>query len=395
VLCVPVEHHDELVGVLYLENSKLDNVFGDRAHSVVRILASQAAISIANARLIDGLRRSEARFELAMDASYDGLWDWDVASDRVYLSPGWRRLVGYEHEGLYTDTEAWRDVIRPADRERVRAELEQLVNRAKDRSELEIQLQHTSGRWLDILSRAQAVRNEHGETVRVVGTHQDITARKRAEQQIKKDLAERELLLRELYHRTKNNMQVIVSLLRMREHDTKESSIHELVEDIADKIQSMALVHQMLYESNDLNQIDLGEYVEEFSATVFGSGAAYDRRIRLEYDVSHCPVAIDVAVPLGMVLSELMSNSVKHAFPETEGNDQKVIYISVSRVDTRIRVLLRDNGRGIDPHRDLRDEGSMGLQTVFALVEHQLGGAITYAVDDGLVWTIEVDARGV
>jgi len=218
----------------------------------------------------------------------------------------------------------------------VKADLDQLTSHKKDRSEIEIQMEHTSGRWLEILSRAQIVRNSAGEPLRVVGTHQDITERKLAEQQIKNDLAERELLLRELYHRTKNNMQVIVSLLRMREHDTKDAAVHQLVVDIADKIQSMALVHQMLYESNDLNQIDLGEYVEEFSAIVFGSGNGYERRIRLEYEVSHCLVSIDLAVPLGMVLSELMSNSVKHAFPSAANDDPKIIYISVSRVNDRV-----------------------------------------------------------
>ncbi len=393
VLCIPVEHHSELVGVLYLENSKLDNVFGARTLSVIRILASQAAISITNARLIDGLRKSETRFELAMDASYDGLWDWDVSSDSIYLSPGWRRLLGHDHEGVTSDIDTWEESIRSEDRPRVRSELEMLVALEKDRSEIEIQMQHASGRWLEILSRAQAVRDASGKTVRVVGTHQDITERKQAEQQIKKDLAERELLLRELYHRTKNNMQVIVSLLRMREHDTEDAAVHQLVSAIADKIQSMALVHQMLYESNNLNQIDLGEYVEEFAATVFGSGDAYDRRIRLEYEAVHCLVSIDLAVPLGMVLSELISNSVKHAFPDAYAESEKIISIAVTRDGDRVRIMVRDNGAGIETDRDLRGGSSMGLQTVFALVEHQLGGTITHGMDDGLVWTIEVDAR--
>jgi PAS domain S-box-containing protein len=390
ILAVPLVHRKRVIGALCLENRHLEDVFSNKARETVQILATQAAISITNADLLSTVRQSEERFHLAMEASNDGLWDWDLRCDEIYLSPGWRRMLGYEENELDGNPKIWESLASPEDVEKLYEMFESVLGGISNRFELEIRLQHNDGHWIDVLTRARVVHDQTGAAIRMVGTQQDITERKVAERRIRRDLHERDVLLRELYHRTKNNMQVIVSLMRIKEHKSEDPFVRELVGEVAAKIDSMALVHQMLYESQNLSEIDLGEYLVEFAANVLGGSDARSYSIRLVHEVQYCPISIDGAIPLGMVVSELITNSIKHAFGtgSAEPDNTNQIYISVEKTEDGARVVLADNGGGLTDDLDLRMVDSMGMQTVFALIEQQLSGKIRYDNESGLRWEI-------
>ncbi|MBD3308146.1 PAS domain S-box protein, partial [candidate division KSB3 bacterium] len=217
------------------------------------------------------------------------------------------------------------------------------------------------------------------EYVVCVGT--DITERKQAEEQITTALKEKEVLLRELYHRTKNNMQVISAMLALRSYYVEDEAARRVLQDMDTKIQSMALVHQKLYQSQNLSRINLGEYIHELAALLFQSYAPAVP-ISLEIDVQEAAVLIDTAMPCGLVIHELLSNALKHAFPGGRGGR---ITIRLRRIDeTHLDLVVADNGVGMPADVDVTHVSTLGLKHVIALVQHQLGGDIDFDVQDGV-----------
>ncbi|MDP8219813.1 MAG: PAS domain S-box protein [Candidatus Stygibacter frigidus] len=208
---------------------------------------------------------------------------------------------------------------------------------------------------------------------------------KQAEQKIIGSLKEKESLLRELYHRTKNNMQIIEAMLIMSAEYSENQDIIKLNQEIADKIYSMSLVHQKLYEEKDLSSIDLQDYIQEFSEymmNIYGK----DNNYRIEHDLVSVKVSIDTAVPLGLVLTELITNAFKHAFV---GMEKGIIKIKLYRDENNLVVLeISDNGVGIEPDIDLVALDSMGIRTAYAIVEFQLQGKLSYESERGLEWKI-------
>ncbi|MDP8322709.1 MAG: PAS domain S-box protein [Candidatus Stygibacter australis] len=208
---------------------------------------------------------------------------------------------------------------------------------------------------------------------------------KQAEQKIVGSLREKESLLRELYHRTKNNMQIIEAMLIMSAEFSENEDIIKLNQEIADKIYSMSLVHQKLYEEKDLSSIDLQDYIKEFSEHMMNIYTK-ENNYRIELDLVSVKVSIDSAVPLGLVLAELITNAFKHAFI---GMKDGIIKIKLDRDENNLVVLeISDNGVGIDPDKDLLALNSMGIRTAYAIVEFQLQGELTYESDGGLKWKI-------
>ena len=209
---------------------------------------------------------------------------------------------------------------------------------------------------------------------------------KQTEQKIVGSLKEKESLLRELYHRTKNNMQIIEAMLIMSAEFSNNPDLIKLNQEIADKIYSMSLVHQKLYEEKDLSQIDLQDYIKEFSEHMLKIYNTDKENYIIDLDLASVKVSIDSAVPLGLVLSELLSNAFKHAFI---GMENGIIRIKLNRNENNLVVLeISDNGVGIDPEIDLLALGSMGIRTAYAIVEFQLQGKLSYESDNGLKWKI-------
>jgi PAS domain S-box-containing protein len=211
---------------------------------------------------------------------------------------------------------------------------------------------------------------------------------KQAEEQIKKDLEEKNTLLQELYHRTKNNMQVISSMLRIEARRSDSEVLKASFKEITSKINTMALVHQKLYQAKDLSRIDLSEYIRDLTLLITRGYGLQAENVTFKYEMQNIFVLIDTVMPLGLVLNELITNIFKHAFPKNKKGEISIEMKLDS--DDVINIFLSDNGAGIKDNIDLKQVKSMGLQTMYSLVEHQLQGSVEYESENGLKWHIKL-----
>lgn len=222
-------------------------------------------------------------------------------------------------------------------------------------------------------SGGQAIFKD-GKVVGVQVITRDITERKQAEEHIKQALREKEVLLQEIHHRVKNNMQIIYSLLSLQSRHIKDDQLLEVFRDSQNRIKSMALVHEKLYQSEDLASIDFKEYIKSLVNSLFRSCRADTDRIALEIDVEDVSLGSAYGVPCGLIINELVSNCVKHAFPE---NRRGKITIKLHQFkENEIELIVRDNGVGIPDSIDVKNTDSLGLRLVTILAEDQLNGKI-------------------
>lgn len=193
---------------------------------------------------------------------------------------------------------------------------------------------------------------------------------------------EKEVLLREIHHRVKNNMQIISSLLNLQSTYIKDSMVREIFKESQNRVKSMALIHEKLYQSKALANIDTDEYVRALTTDLVRSYGALGR-VTLKIDVGDISLGVDTAIPCGLIINELVSNSLKHAFPDGEGE----INVRIRSVEDRIELTVADNGVGM-PDTNFRNIKTLGLQLVTILIEDQLNGEITLEKEEGTAFYI-------
>ncbi|HNX58724.1 MAG TPA: histidine kinase dimerization/phosphoacceptor domain -containing protein, partial [Spirochaetota bacterium] len=200
----------------------------------------------------------------------------------------------------------------------------------------------------------------------------DITDKKETEQRLVESIENREVLIRELYHRTKNNMQVICSLIRLRSADVSDEMSRSLFREIEGRILAMALVHEKLYESKNLSRIDIRAYTIDLAKIILSHALENGDRINVNIDIPEMAVPIDVAIPYGLMITELMTNSYKHAFP---GLSTGMVNISISPAqENRVSFTYIDDGKGVGDDFDIGNQHTFGMRMIMNLVEHQLHG---------------------
>jgi len=202
----------------------------------------------------------------------------------------------------------------------------------------------------------------------------DITEQKIAEQKIVASLKEKETLLRELSHRTKNNMNVISNLITLQASSLKDGKTAEMLKDLQGRILTMSLVHEKLYQSNDLAAVDISEYVVGLTDAIMASYTFEEKAVTLEREIESIPFSIDDAIPCGLIINELMTNSLKYAF--TERSDGK-IRISLHRAGKEeVTLHYTDNGVGIPEGFDMKTAKSLGIKLVYLLATKQMKGSV-------------------
>ncbi len=205
-----------------------------------------------------------------------------------------------------------------------------------------------------------------------------MSRRKRAEEQTGESLKEKEILLREIHHRVKNNMQVVTSLLKLQARKIKNKSALEAFEETQNRIKAMALIHETLYRSESLATFDLQKYIERLSKGLLLAYGRSNSSVSLIIEVRGVTLGIDEVMPVGLIINELVSNCFKHAFPEKRAGKVTIAVRPVARGDMEgdMELVVSDDGVGLPPEIDPHDTETVGLGLVVGLAENQLGGSV-------------------
>jgi len=236
-------------------------------------------------------------------------------------------------------------------------------------------------KWL--LTSKTPLFDESGAVAGLVGTGRDITERKRAEEALRASLKEKELLLKEVHHRVKNNLQIICSLISLQRHKEEDSpATSRALLDVESRVRSMSLVHEVLYESSNLALIKFSSYLQKLCRTLLAAYATDSERIRLEVCVKEASLALVKAIPCGLIVNELVVNALKHAYPEGR---RGTITVDMSKGDNGlVSLVVRDDGIGVSESlEELRQKKTLGLSIVESLVK-QLDGRLDVRNEGGL-----------
>ncbi|MBI1396154.1 MAG: PAS domain S-box protein [Betaproteobacteria bacterium] len=356
----------------------------DRSGRIRELLGSVQDIT-ERKRSEELLRRSEATLAAAQRMAHLGSWRWDVARDLSVWSEETFRIFGVDPILFPVSMDGLLAHVHVDDRERVSA-LIRNAPESRAMSEYEFRVVRPSGEERLVHAVHDVIENDDGSVGEVVGSVHDITSRRLAEERIQGALQEKEILLKEIYHRVKNNLQVISSLLQMQARTLDDEQFTAAIEDSVRRVKSMALVHERLYRSRDLARVDFGDYMHTLVEQLSHSYHAQARGIRVVADVLEAPMGIETAIPCGLIVNELVSNAFKHAF---SGRDEGTIMIRFSAGPGTGSWVLKVGDDGIGMPGAPEDARSLGLRLIRTLTE-QISGTldIVSGADTGTVFTI-------
>lgn len=334
------------------------------------VLANQVAQAIENSELFSQVNRLQEQYRVVTEALNDAVFTLDAEARFTFGNAAGERLTGYRLDELLG--RSFMDLVAPEN-------LPELTDRFRRAIAGEAIPPHVwaemirkdGGRVPIELSMANLVLD--GRIIGRVGVARDITDRQHAEEQIRASLQEKEVLLKEIHHRVKNNLQIISSLLNLQSKYINDPPALQMFIDSQNRVKSMALIHEILFRSRDITKIDFAEYIKTISVQIFRSYGAYSKKIELEVQVKDIMLDVDAAIPCGLIVTELVSNSLKHAF--VDGREGSINIKLFTNDSSTLTLIVTDNGIGLPHHIDLQYADSLGLKLVGALV-NQLGGKV-------------------
>lgn len=326
--------------------------------------------ALLNARVAQA-RRIENRLQRAHMAGGAADWEWDLEGNQVVWSPALYSLHGLPLGDLHPSPGLVFKAMHPDDLAHVRRSLA----RARDSGEplsMEYRVVHGDGavRWM--LSRAEALRDRAGKPRKLVGVNIDITSRKDLEQQ-------RELMFHELNHRVKNNFQVVASLLRMQAARIGDETAREHLNNAMRRVMTMADVHGSLYKTGHIDTVDFADYMRDLCEKISNS-VLLNTRVKCHVRAESAVLKVDRAIPLGLVVNELVMNAIKHAFP---GGAEGEVHVSFGPSDGKFLLAVTDNGIGLplEPEaasgKGFSGGGGLGMRLIEAFTQ-QAGGELKF-----------------
>lgn len=356
----------------------------------------------------EALRASERRFRELVECLPQLVWTCLPDGRCDYLSRQWVEYTGIPEADQLGY--GWADALHPEDR---RFALERWEHSAASgtRLDVEFRIRGSDGTYRWFKTRAVPFRDDQGRIVKWFGTNTDSDDQKRSEQVLQQEIAQRlqaeadlrrahdeledkvrrrteeltelnarlqssveekEVLLREVHHRVKNNLQVISSLLSLQAHQVTDASVRPLFQESQNRVRSMALVHERLYHSRDLAKVNFADYLRNLAGHLFRTYRVDHAKVKLELDADEVHLHIDSAVPCGLVVNELVTNCLKYAFPEGRSG---VVRIRLHRVGSDVHLHVGDDGVGLPGEVDWQQPQTFGLRLIADLVD-QLHGSL-------------------
>jgi PAS domain S-box-containing protein len=333
-------------------------------------------------KALKDLEESEEKYRVLVDYSFDIIYK--VNSDRIitFASPSWTVLLGHDISEvigrLYTD------FVHPDDVKACEESIMKILSSSERQSDVEYRVRHIDGSWRLHTSSAVPIIDESGKFTSFVGIAKDITDRKNAEMEVKKLLSEKELLLKEVHHRIKNNMGTISGLLYLQKDTVKNEEASNALRDARSRVQSMMVIYDKLYRSDDFRSISANDYlsnlVKEVSSTFAG-----DLNVGIDLKIEDLILDSDILFPVGIIINELLSNTYKYAFPGRKNGNIRIFFARKS--DRLIEIVFHDNGIGLPDDVISGKSAGFGMNLVKLLIK-QINGNLQVARNDGTEYII-------
>ena len=329
----------------------------------------------------ENLHQSEEKYRSLFEDSKDAIYITSREGKFLDVNRALLELFEYSREEMIDKLNVEEIYVYPGDRDTFQKEIEKngLVR------DYEITFCKKNGTEMHCLLTSTVRRSNEGSILGYQGIIRDITARKQAEKKLTASLKEKEVLLKEVHHRVKNNLQVISSLLSLQSQHIKDKESLEMFQESQSRIRAMALIHEKLYQSEDMARIDIAAYIQDLTAFLF-STYTVSNEIKVNIAVTDIFLIITTAIPCGLIINELVTNALKHAFPHQQDG---TITVSMTPSNTDSLILtVSDTGIGFPEGIDFRNTTTLGMQLVISLVE-QLDGTITLDRSEGTRFRIE------
>ncbi|MDC8771795.1 PAS domain S-box protein [Roseateles albus] len=346
------------------------------------------------------LRASETRRKVATDSGRLAVWEVDIASNRLIWDDNCFVLYRMSKENFTGKFEEWARTIHPQDLDAVMQTYQQAIAGIRG-YHLTFRILWPDGSVRFIEAHGDVIRGDDGVATGMIGVNWDITEQKSSEDALRASVVEKSALLKEVHHRVKNNLQVITSLLRMEAGRSLVADTKEVLGDMRGRIRTMAHLHESLYRSGTFASVDLGVYLSQVATQAFKAQELHRDSVRLTLSFGSVQSGMDQAQATGLLLNELISNCLKHGFPEGQTGEVSVEFQpandQANPLDVRWCLCVRDTGVGLPADFEEKRQASLGLQLVTDL-SNQLGGTLVIDSVPGagarfnLVFTVQTPA---
>lgn len=338
------------------------------------------------------LRESEKRLGMVLQASSIGTFEVDLHTGEGQWNEVEYELLGLKPGEAPSIPETFFQYVHPNDFEAVKAKWEDAIQFGELDVEFRILRADGQERWVAGKGRFLYDGKENNQAMRFLGVNFDITKRKQAETQVTASLAEKEVLLKEIHHRVKNNLQVISSLVSLQADNLTDEQARDELNDVRDRIRTMALVHEKLYQTSDLARLNFTDYTTSLVRSLWRSHGTLAEKARLNLELTSLELSVEAAVPCGLILNELASNALKHAFPNSS-NGEVTVGLEHDAANGTVCLRVRDNGVGLPASLDWRQSRSLGLRLV-QILTNQLRGTVDVGTGPGTEFQITFPSNG-
>ncbi len=340
------------------------------------------------------LHEKDSILQAILDHSNDVIYKMDLKTGKYdYMSPAAEKMLGYDLEELKQGgAEFILSKTHPDDLKKMQQEVdgyqdEGLEDRISNESEFRVKTREDGYIWIN--NRRTLLKDQDGNPASIIGNVRNISERRKYEDALDASLKEKEILLSEIHHRVKNNLSIVSSLVELQKNSVENISEEDLKE-IQDRIKSIALVHEKLYQTDTLADVDLADYIDDLIEMISTSFGSKSKIVEFRKDLDSVKVHITKAVPAGLIINELINNCYKYAFKES---DSGLINVSLNVKGDYATIGIQDNGKGLPEDFSINGGDSLGMTLVQALTS-QLEGELTFESDNGARFNVKFPLNG-